>query len=200
MASISVLTLVTTPLMSSPAALQFIMAATIAYGFVMVAAGAKFVGPLGISLVWACYHLISPLLLILYTLLPFRHEVRHDRVSFWDPSVSTITCLMLSLHLKEVLEGSFFLLRTCRHRHNSAAHCSSCLAQVFFNGGRWLFTIICQIAFVASFGSFILAIVLAYKTKRLCAFSSSCGNDSCYWMSPSHTFSYMRGRHVPGTC
>lgn len=191
------LTLIITPLTSFPVALQFIMAATIAYGFVMVAAGAKFVGPLGISLVWACYHLTSPLLLILYTLLPFRHEVRHDKVSSPNPSV---ICLTLSLHLRKVLQASCFLLLLCRHTHCSAANCSRCHAQVFFNGGRWLFTIICQIGFVASFGSFVLAIVLAYKTKHLCAFSASCGDDSCYWMSPSHTFSYMRGRHVPGTC
>ena len=48
----------------------------------MVGAGAEFVGPLGISLIWAIYHAISPWLLISYTILPFRHEVEKNKIYY----------------------------------------------------------------------------------------------------------------------
>ena len=60
--------------------LQACLTITIIYGFFMVGAGAEFVGPLGISIVWAIYHAISPWLLVLYVFFPFKHEVRHKKV------------------------------------------------------------------------------------------------------------------------
>ena len=50
-------------------------AVTIVYGFLMVAAGARFVGPLGLSLMWSIYHALAPWLLLYYSILPFQHEV-----------------------------------------------------------------------------------------------------------------------------
>ena len=41
----------------------------------MVAAGGKFVGPLGLSLLWTIYHALAPWLLLYYSILPFQHEV-----------------------------------------------------------------------------------------------------------------------------
>lgn len=49
----------------------------------MVAAGAIFVGPLGISLVWAIYHAISPWLLLWYSILPFEHEIGKEHKRWW---------------------------------------------------------------------------------------------------------------------
>lgn len=40
----------------------------------MVAAGAKFVGPLGLSILWTMYHALAPWLLLYYSILPFQHE------------------------------------------------------------------------------------------------------------------------------
>ena len=57
-------------------------AVSIIYGFFMVGAGARFVGPLGISIIWALYHAIAPWLLIFYSLLPFRHEVEKKVVLY----------------------------------------------------------------------------------------------------------------------
>lgn len=57
-------------------------AVTIVYGFFMVGAGAEFVGPLGISIIWGIYHAISPWLLIFYTILPFRHEAEKNKVYY----------------------------------------------------------------------------------------------------------------------
>lgn len=57
-------------------------AVSIIYGFFMVGAGARFVGPLGISIIWAIYHAIAPWLLIFYSLLPFRHEVEKKVVLY----------------------------------------------------------------------------------------------------------------------
>ena len=56
-------------------------AVTVVYGFLMVAAGARFVGPLGISLMWCIYHALSPWLLLWYSILPFEHEIdkQHSR-------------------------------------------------------------------------------------------------------------------------
>lgn len=50
-------------------------AVTIVYGFLMVAAGGRFVGPLGLSLLWTIYHALAPWLLLYYSILPFQHEV-----------------------------------------------------------------------------------------------------------------------------
>ena len=66
--------------MSHVLPLQACLTITIIYGFFMVGAGAEFVGPLGISIVWAIYHAISPWLLVLYVFFPFKHEVRHKKV------------------------------------------------------------------------------------------------------------------------
>lgn len=41
----------------------------------MVAAGGRFVGPLGLSLLWTIYHALAPWLLLYYSILPFQHEV-----------------------------------------------------------------------------------------------------------------------------
>lgn len=51
---------------------------TVVYGFLMVAAGARFRGPLGISLMWCIYHALSPWLLLWYSILPFEHEIDKD--------------------------------------------------------------------------------------------------------------------------
>ena len=68
--------------------MQFCLTITIIYGFFMVGAGAEFVGPLGISIVWAIYHAISPWLLVLYVFFPFKHEVRHKKVNLhWQGSL-----------------------------------------------------------------------------------------------------------------
>ena len=50
-------------------------AVTIVYGFLEVAAGAPFVGPLGLSILWTIYHALAPWLLLYYSILPFQHEV-----------------------------------------------------------------------------------------------------------------------------
>ena len=68
------------PSLSHALHLQACLTITIIYGFFMVGAGAEFVGPLGISIVWAIYHAISPWLLVLYVFFPFKHEVRHKKV------------------------------------------------------------------------------------------------------------------------
>lgn len=52
-----------------------ILTVTIVYGFLMVAAGGKFVGPLGLSLMWCIYHALAPWLLLFYSILPFEFEV-----------------------------------------------------------------------------------------------------------------------------
>lgn len=59
-----------------------VCAVTVVYGFFMVGAGAEFVGPLGISIIWAIYHAISPWLLIFYAILPFRHEVESNKIYY----------------------------------------------------------------------------------------------------------------------
>ena len=55
------------------------LAVTIVYGFLMVAAGGKFVGPLGLSLMWCIYHALAPWLLLLYSILPFEFEVTQKK-------------------------------------------------------------------------------------------------------------------------
>ncbi len=55
------------------------LAVTIVYGFLMVAAGGKFVGPLGLSLMWCIYHALAPWLLLFYSILPFEFEVTQKK-------------------------------------------------------------------------------------------------------------------------
>ena len=45
----------------------------------MVAAGGKFVGPLGLSLMWCIYHALAPWLLLFYSILPFEFEVKEKK-------------------------------------------------------------------------------------------------------------------------
>ena len=52
---------------------------TIVYGFLMVAAGGVFVGPLGLSIMWTIYHALAPWLLLYYSILPFQHEVSEKK-------------------------------------------------------------------------------------------------------------------------
>ncbi|KAL3145110.1 hypothetical protein ABBQ38_001719 [Trebouxia sp. C0009 RCD-2024] len=52
-----------------------LLTVTIVYGFLMVAAGAQFVGPLGLSILWTMYHALAPWLLLYYSILPFQHEI-----------------------------------------------------------------------------------------------------------------------------
>ena len=68
----------------SPACLRchFAVAGTIVYGFLMVAAGGKFVGPLGLSLMWCIYHALAPWLLLFYSILPFEFEVTHRKALY----------------------------------------------------------------------------------------------------------------------
>ena len=54
-------------------------AVTIVYGFLQVAAGGKFVGPLGLSILWTIYHALAPWLLLYYSILPFQHEVAEKK-------------------------------------------------------------------------------------------------------------------------
>lgn len=58
-------------------------AVTVVYGFLMVAAGAAFVGPLGISIMWCLYHAMSPWLLLWYSILPFEHEINKQHSRCW---------------------------------------------------------------------------------------------------------------------
>ena len=51
-----------------------VYAVTIAYGFLMVIAGGKFVGPLGLSIMWCIYHVLAPWLLLFNSILPFEFE------------------------------------------------------------------------------------------------------------------------------
>ena len=55
---------------------------TIVYGFLMVAAGAQFVGPLGLSILWTMYHALAPWLLLYYSILPFQHEAPTEKCWF----------------------------------------------------------------------------------------------------------------------
>lgn len=56
-----------------------VLTVTIVYGFLMVAAGGKFVGPLGLSLMWCIYHALAPWLLLFYSILPFEFEVTQKK-------------------------------------------------------------------------------------------------------------------------
>ena len=65
------------------------------------------------------------------------------------------------------------------------------LLQVFYNVGRYVFLIIVNICFVASFACFFAAIILAYKTKNLGAYNSGY-NNGVYHLGVKETFSYLR--------
>jgi cellulose synthase/poly-beta-1,6-N-acetylglucosamine synthase-like glycosyltransferase len=130
------------PIMTSVVVIIF----SIIFGFFQVAAGARFVGPLSISIVWAIYHLIAPLMMVLYVLFPFRHEVQHKK--WW------------------------------------------------YNTGRGIFWMLCNLAFVVSTACFITAIVLAYRTKDLSAYNSGY-NNSIYHIGVKETFRYIGGGPKP---
>ena len=114
-------------------------AVTIVYGFLMVAAGGRFVGPLGLSLMWCFYHALAPWLLIMYSVLPFDFEIE-NKDKKW-----------------------------------------------LYRNGRRVFWLLCQAGFVASFGVFIAAVVLAFVAGER-SFEKSEIDSTNLHLSPREVF------------